>query len=337
MTSDAAGTATTHAPQCPVCRAECRGAPLVIYSTQRAALHFCPPWRDADRHERFLRCLADLWRTGETKIYRCPSCGFGFGYPFIGGNETFYRILHEQMGYPPWRWDYEVALGHPSIAKLSRGRALDIGAGSGVFLEHLGATWEKHAVESSALTRGVLVGKGIPAHESLDAPTLRELDGTFTLITLFQVLEHVSEFYPLLSRCHQLLAPGGVLFVTVPDADAMAAQEHMTGCPDMPPNHICRWSPSSLAFALRQEEFVPGMPIMEPPAWSKVLQNMYLTLLADAAEPGSLAAKIYRVRRKTIRAPLLRVAGVLALLRLLRFGSKLRHGGAFALGATKAS
>lgn len=325
-------------PSCPVCGERCDGPPQFNYTVERAALHFCPPWRDQDRHEKFLRCLREIWPEGWTRILKCSGCGFSFGDPFVGGNETFYRILHEQMGYPPWRWDYDAALAEPEIACLSGGRALDIGAGSGVFLEHLGPAWETHAVESSELTRAALARKGIPAHESLDAPALQALEGTFDLITMFQVLEHVAEFYPLLARCRALLKPGGILFVTVPDGDAMAAQERMTGCPDMPPNHIGRWSASSLAHALRHAGLAPGSPLNEPSGLRHLGPNLYLAVLADAVRPNSLAGKIYRIRRKIFRAPLLRfVAGSAALLRMLHHGRALFRGGAFALAATRNS
>ncbi len=324
------------AQACPVCDAECGGAPLVSYTAERAALHFCPPWRDKDRNARLLRCLRAAWPADKVDILHCDHCGFSFGSPFAGGSGEFYSILHEQMGYPGWRWDYDVALAHPDIRRLDGGRVLDIGAGSGNFLHSLGASWEKHAIESSDTTRAVLAGRGIPAHESVSAGSLTPLRGTFDVITLFQVLEHVSGFREVLDGCHTLLKPGGTLFITVPDGDAMRQQELMTGCPDMPPNHINRWTPSSLGVALRRAGFTPGASVQEPASWRKVGQNLYLAVLADAARPRSVAAQIYRIRRKSLRAPLLRiVGGGLAFLRIARHGNKLRQGGAFALAATR--
>ncbi len=320
--------------RCPVCHAACHTPVRTIYTVERAALHYCPPWRDRDRHQQFLDCIGKMWPEGVVRIRVCDSCGFSFGDPFLGGNEEFYRILHGQMGYPPWRWDYDVALAHPLVKTLNNGRALDIGAGSGNFLEKLGSGWEKHSVESSEVTRGVLAKKGIPAHASLDDPELLKLRGTFDLITMFQVLEHVAEFYPLLDNVRKLLKPGGILFITVPDGDAMVEQERITGCPDVPPNHINRWSPESLALALEKTGLRATAPTYEPPAWSKVSQHLYLTVIADAASPTSLAAQIYRIRQKSIRAPLLRIAGAIAAFRLVKYGSRLRNGGAFALAAT---
>ena len=83
---------------CPVCSAHCAGLPLYRYTVEQAAAHFCPPGRDADRYERLVKCIRRLWKGDESVILRCGSCGFGFGHPFVGGDEEFYRILHEQKG-----------------------------------------------------------------------------------------------------------------------------------------------------------------------------------------------------------------------------------------------
>lgn len=325
------------AAPCPVCDAECSGKPEFRYTAERAALHFCPPWRDSGRHERLLHVIRRMWPNGVVQVRHCDQCGFSFGDPFRGGDDAFYRILHEQMGYPAWRWDYDAALAQPSVRALQGGRVLDVGAGAGAFLSRLGEDWDTHAVESTEITRAVLEGKGIKIHESLDAPTLNALAGSFDLITLFQVLEHISDFYPVLRACRMLLKPGGVIVITVPDGDAMAEQERMTGCPDMPPNHIGRWSPNSLSLALRKSGLSPQHAVPEPPSWSKVRQHLYLKVIADAARPWSLAAQVYRVKRKAIRAPLLGAAGVLGGVGLLRYGTRLRRGGAFALAAVRDS
>jgi SAM-dependent methyltransferase len=325
---------TQQAPNCPVCGFACEARPLSEYSAKRAALHFCPPWRNPERHQRLLACIEGLWPDGKAEVRHCSECGFGFGHPFVGGNEAFYRILHEEMGYPSWRWDYDAALAHPQIAGLKGGRALDLGAGTGIFLQSLGDDWEKHAVESTELTRAELQGKGIAVHASLEASALRSLRGTFDLITMFQVLEHVADFYPLLSACRDLLKPGGAIFISVPDGDAMLEQERLTGCPDMPPNHINRWSPSSLALALQQVGMKPGLALSEPASWGKVGQKLYLSVVADAARPHTLAAQIYRIRQRWLRTPLLQMAGGVAALKLVRHAPRLRLGDAFAIAAT---
>lgn len=63
-------------------------------------------------------------------------------------------------------------------------------------------------------------------------------EGAFDVISLFQVLERIADFRGVLTRVNKLLRPGGKLVITVPGSDAMIRQERVTGCHDMPPNHI---------------------------------------------------------------------------------------------------
>jgi SAM-dependent methyltransferase len=317
---------------CPVCSALCSEPPLYRYSTAEAAAHFCPVTRSEERYRRLEACIRKLWQSEECVILRCAKCGFAFGHPFVSGDEVFYNILHEQKGYPAWRWDYQVAVDE-ALSKVHSGRILDIGAGEGKFLRRLGPNWLCYAVEASETNRKYLEGAGITVFRDLNAAAQVEV-GTFHVVTLFQVLEHIAGFRLLLSQCRQLLCPGGLLVVTVPDCDAMIRQERMTGCPDMPPNHINKWTPASLALALRETGFEPGQAISEPPSWRKIGGNLYLRVSTDAKNPRSLAARIYRVRNKRLRAPLLMSLGVPMLLKMLPHFRQLRRGGAFGMVAT---
>ncbi len=314
---------------CPVCAAHCDGAPLYRYTVSQAAAHFCPPSRDAVRHERLVKSIRRLWEGDECVILRCGNCGFGFGHPFVGGDEEFYRILHEQKGYPAWRWDYDVAIAE-AVRKSPGGNVLDIGAGVGNFLRGLDGSWKRHAVEGSELTRSELEASGIKVFRDLSEAAQSQA-GEFQVVTLFQVLEHIADFGELLAQCHRLLAPGGRLVVTVPDGDAMIRQERVTGCHDMPPNHVGKWTPASLARVLRRIGFECSPPIYEPASWGNLKANLHMRVSADAAQQKSLAAQAYRIRSKPLRIAALSFLGGPALLRMLPYGRQLRLGGAFAV------
>ena len=320
--------------ECPACASSCTGSPLYRYTVAEAAAHFCPPTRDPDRNRRLRDCIGALWKGDDCAIHRCDQCGFAFGHPFVGGDGEFYRILHEQKDYPAWRWDYDVAI-REAVGKFDGGRVLDIGAGVGVFLRGLGSTWECYAAEGSELTRRELEASGIKVFRDL-SDTARDHARTFQVVTLFQVLEHIADFEPLLRQCHELLAVGGRLVVTVPDGDAMIRQERLTGCPDMPPNHINKWTPDSLSRVLRRTGFDCGQPIHEPASWRNLKANLHMRVGADAAEPKSLAAQAYRIRNKPLRIAALSLLGGPALFRMLPHCRQLRLGGAFAMiGSTR--
>ena len=310
----------------------CDPRPLERYDAAQAAAHFCPPGRDADRYERLRQRIERLWSGGTATIHRCARCGFGFSSPFVGGDEGFYAIMHEQHGYPSWRWDYDVAL--EAVRGSSRGRALDIGAGTGNFLRALGDEWGRHAVEGSETTRAILRSAGISVFPDLVAAA-REGAGSFSLVTMFQVLEHIAEFRPVIERCAALLAPGGTLVITVPDCDAMLRQPALTGEHDMPPNHVGKWTPRSLGLVLEEAGLRPLRTVYEPASWRKAASQVYGRVRTDAQRPGTAAALAYRVRNRKARIPLLALAGITTLPRLLPHLSELRAGGAFATIATR--
>lgn len=324
---------------CPVCASPCRDAPLASYTVAEAAAHFCPPQRDAGRNARLAACIRRLWQGEECHVLRCAACGFAFGHPFVGGDEEFYSILHEQKGYPGWRWDYDVALEaaiNPNVNGESGGRILEIGAGVGNFLKSLDQKWQRFAVEASESNRAELEEAGIRVFRDL-AQAVETEAGTFRAIVLFQVLEHIAEFKEVLAQCRRLLAPEGRLVITVPDADAMLRQEQLTGHPDMPPNHINKFTPASLARALADAGFAPGEATYEPSSLRNLQASVYMRVLTDAAHDGhSLAAQVYRIPNKRLRQPFLLLLGLPALLRMLPHLGQLQRGGAFAMTASPA-
>lgn len=276
-----------------------------------------------------------LWQSDQSRVYVCRSCGFGFGWPYVGGDDEYYGILHEQAGYPKARWEY----GWTARQVLSRfpdgGRILDIGTGSGAFLRGLDARWEKYATEGSPANRERLRVAGVQCFESTSA-AVAEARETFAVITMFQVLEHIAPFRDILADCHALLQPGGVIVVSVPSAAAIYDQEVLTGCQDMTPNHINKWTPDSLAVALRQHGFDPQLTALEPPSFEAATSRAALMTRAQAASrPRSLAARAYGLRGRFARLGLL--AGLSAFNLVIHLGSwqRLAAGVTFVTSAAK--
>src|SRR5439155_24121965 len=114
------------------------------------------PVRNSERYNRLVQCIERLWQSRECCVFYCSSCGFGFGVPFKSGDEEFYSILHEQQGYPTWRWEYNLAIR--LVIKPSRpGKILDVGAGRGVFLRGLSSAWSSHAIEATSTMQNPLM------------------------------------------------------------------------------------------------------------------------------------------------------------------------------------
>jgi ubiquinone/menaquinone biosynthesis C-methylase UbiE len=318
---------------CPICQQWCRDRPLAEYSAGRAATHFCPPTRNLDRHRRLLSCIRRLWGGDECLILRCENCGFAFGYPHVGGDEEFYSILHEQKGYPAWKWDYDLGITE-AINKHPGGNVIDVGAGEGHFLVRLPSNWNRFATEGSDSNRAALRRMGIHVFSDVSA-ALNTHPGAFEAVTIFQVLEHIAEFRHLLTECYGLLAPGGRLVVTVPDADAMIEQERLTGCADMPPNHVNKFTPHSLTLVLEQVGYEIIKTVFEAPSWRHLVSSIHMRMIADAADPKSIAAQIYKVQTRSLRKGVMALWAGPTLFRMMPHISALRKGGAFGVVATR--
>jgi SAM-dependent methyltransferase len=309
--------------------------PVHRYSVEQAAAHFCPPSRNADRYERLRQVVRRLWGGDTSEVYVCEHCGFGFGWPHVGGDDEYYGILHEQAGYPSDRWEYRLAITKALARLPGGGKILDIGTGDGSFLKKLPAAWRKYATEGSDTTRQQLRANGIECFDST-ADAVRKAPGSFQAVTMFQVLEHVAAFSSLLDDCFGLLQPGGVIAISVPLASAMFTQERLTGCQDMTPNHINKWSPESLALALRQAGFNPEPAVIEPSGIGAAVYRVGLMTRAQAADrPGSLAAAAYRIQQRPVRMGVLALISGLNLVGSIPKLPALMTGSSFLMLATK--
>ena len=109
---------------------------------------------------------------------------------------------------------------HPSARRALR--ALDIGAGTGVFLARFleqakNGVWTATAVEPDAIAAEHLRGlERFPVIEGLFSGSLGLLD--FDLVTLNKVVEHLADPVGLVKEAASALrTPAGVLYVEVPD------------------------------------------------------------------------------------------------------------------------
>ena len=106
-----------------------------------------------------------------------------------------------------------------SRAIQAEGPVLDVGCGGGSFLHAIEK--QGHAVFGSDISpkaaRTANVQYGIPA-ACASLPRLPFRDGSFSCVTMFHVLEHLSDPLGALEATWRLLTPGGRLVVQVPNA-----------------------------------------------------------------------------------------------------------------------
>jgi SAM-dependent methyltransferase len=278
--------------------------------------------------------IRELWNSEKSYFIKCGKCGFGFGYPHVGGNEKFYDILHESPGYPSWKWDYDYALGLLEGLKKEEVRILDIGAGSGMFLEKLKSNYLKYAVEGGETTRSILRKKNINVLLLSDLKS-GKYQNFFDVLTMFQVLEHIADFDSLLSDCSKVLKTGGRIIITVPLCEAMINQELYLKAPDMPPNHINKWSPESLTYILKKYHFQINKIQRQPSSFKFLLGALHLKIMGEASKGSPIAGRVYSIKNKQLRILSMALVAPYYLAQLLPHLSKFKSGGSFSIIAIK--
>lgn len=164
--------------------------------------------------------------SAEAKVVECLACGYRFVAPRPSQAEIA-SSYSEPDFYDGWIEDDagRTRMWSKRLDLLKRAgpnvRLLDIGAGIGTFLalarDRLG--WKVTGTEVS--TAAVDIAR---QRYGLDlmlgwADDLALPPGSFDLITLWHVLEHVPSPSRTLKLCHELLAPNGLLAIGVPNDD----------------------------------------------------------------------------------------------------------------------
>ncbi len=136
-------------------------------------------------------------------------------------------------------------------------RLLDFGCGNGEFLLFARAIgWQVTGIDTDAEAVVTARSRGLPVQQG-GVEALEKRLGSFDGITLSHVIEHVHDPIDLLRRCHDLLAPGGWLWLETPNLDSQGYVRYGEDWRGLePPRHLVLFTRASLVQALRNTGFV---------------------------------------------------------------------------------
>jgi SAM-dependent methyltransferase len=139
------------------------------------------------------------------------------------------------------------------IGKAQPGRLLEVGCGSGRFLNRMRkAGWTVEGIEFDPVAAARIKRRfGIPVAVG-SLPELGYPEGKYDVVAMSQVLEHVPDPVALLKECRRVLRPGGRLVLSTPNALSVAHRlygKHWRGLE--PPRHQHIFSPAALERCAR--------------------------------------------------------------------------------------
>jgi SAM-dependent methyltransferase len=167
---------------------------------------------------------------------------------------------------------------------MKGGQHLDIGAGTGVFVQHMNQQgWKSHGIEPDAKAREI----AMTHHNTLLMPsgmfeTL--LPDTFDAISMWHVLEHVHQLYPYLHQIKKLLKSRGLAFIAVPNYTSFDGTKYGAywAAYDVP-RHLYHFSPASMKWLLSAAGFQLTAIL---PMW---YDSFYISLLSEKYKNGSFS------------------------------------------------
>jgi 2-polyprenyl-3-methyl-5-hydroxy-6-metoxy-1,4-benzoquinol methylase len=219
----------------------------------------------------FLNCTDHLVSKKEFEIYKCSGCDFIFtqNYPEESETDYYYKsddyISHSDTNKNIIDKTYQVVRNImlvrkkriiEKILKLASGCILDIGSGTGHFLNTMyKAGWEISGVEINLKAREYAKSKfnlDLISPESIKMLS----DNSFDCITLWHVLEHFHDPDKYFEEIRRLLKPEGVGIIALPNCNSFDSKHFGKdwAAYDLP-RHLWHFSPVTFSLFADKNSF----------------------------------------------------------------------------------
>lgn len=256
----------------------------------------CPVCKNQS-FSKFLSCK-DYTVSQETfNIVKCDSCGFKFTNPIpnISDLGNYYKsedyISHSNTKKGIISRLYHVVRNYTLKKKLglisgyvSRGTILDYGCGTGMFLNTMKtAGWKTYGMEPDSGARFLTEKMGLVVCKDKEELELKAAGIKFDAITLWHVLEHVTDLDETLKYFSRQLKPNGVVIIAVPNHISLDAKNYgeFWAAYDVP-RHLYHFEPKTIETLLASAGFklINKHPMK--------FDSFYVSMLSEKYKSGAI-------------------------------------------------
>lgn len=247
--------------------------------------------------EPFLVCKDYTVSQEQFNIVSCKGCGFKFTNPrpdnAVLGNyykaESYVSHTNSKKGIVNKL--YHAVRNHTLKSKIqmvseyvSRGTILDYGCGTGMFLSAINkAGWETFGMEPDDSARKMASEHGLNVFSDKDKVNAYMADKKANAITLWHVLEHVTDMPETLSFFKNKLNKDGVLIIAVPNHASYDAEyyKEFWAAYDVP-RHLHHFDIKSMTSLVEQA----GFKLQETKPMK--FDSFYVSMLSEKYKTGSV-------------------------------------------------
>lgn len=209
----------------------------------------------SNRLDTYIREVEDTVTGQHFDVLKCDACGVGLTYPFPKQlNPHYAEYYGSRHGFTAkFCAKRRIALVTKMAGRGNGRRLLDIGCGDGMFLEASRKRgWQAVGTELNPEPAQRL---GFEVFRSLDECAN---EGSFSVVTLWHSLEHMSDPRAVIEKIRRLVAEDGVVIIAVPDFDGYQSKAFRESWLHLDvPRHLYHFTANSLDRMLNQAEFIP--------------------------------------------------------------------------------
>jgi 2-polyprenyl-3-methyl-5-hydroxy-6-metoxy-1,4-benzoquinol methylase len=215
-------------------------------------------------------------------IVRCVSCGLVRQNPQPQSTD----LVQAYQEVTDERYEEEasgrVATFSRALRDIERhergGRLLDVGCHTGIFLEVARRSgWSTFGVEPSRWSADRARARGLDVtHGTLEEATFAE--GSFDVISMWDVIEHLGDPLEELRRVHKLLRPNGLLALSTMNVDSWFPRLLGRRWPWYMQMHLYYFTPGTLRQMLEQA----GYEMVETVPHKRIVRLAYLVSRLEA-------------------------------------------------------
>jgi SAM-dependent methyltransferase len=231
------------------------------------------------------------------EIWQCANCSLRFTQDVPGVSEigAYYKsenyISHTETNKGIVNWLYlqvrKFTLSGKrklisKITDLKKGWLLDIGAGTGAFVNYMSdAGWKVDGLEpDDAAIKRAASAYGLQLKSSAELFALAP--AVYDAITMWHVLEHVHDLHAYIAQLKKIIKPNGRICIAVPNYTSFDAEHYgeYWAAYDVP-RHLYHFSPASMKVLMEKH----GLTIDSiHPMW---FDSYYVSLLSEKYLSGS--------------------------------------------------